>query len=76
MASQSPRPLKGGATLEGVDYFDLLEESGTEEDKWLLRETETKWQHWLSGFGDKRVQSIGMCLDCDTMGGEELKVRV
>lgn len=44
LASQSPRPLKGGATLEGVDYFNLREESGTGEDKWLLRVTETKWQ--------------------------------
>lgn len=42
LASQSPRPLKGGAALEGVDYFNLREESGTGEDKWLLRVTETK----------------------------------
>lgn len=48
LASQSPRPLKGGAALEGVDYFNLWEESGTGEDKWLLRETETKWQHRLT----------------------------
>lgn len=42
LASQSPRPLKGGATLEGVDYFNLREESGTGEDKWLLRVTKTQ----------------------------------
>lgn len=48
LASQSPRPLKGGATLEGVDYFNLREESGTGEDKWLLRVTETKWQQGLT----------------------------
>lgn len=32
LASQRPRPLKGGATLEGVDYFNLREESWTGED--------------------------------------------
>lgn len=50
LASQSPRPLKGGATLEGVDYFNLWE-SGTGEDKWLLRVTQTKWQHRLGDTG-------------------------
>ena len=50
LASQGPRPLKGRATLEGVDYVNLWEESGTEEDKWLLIVTETKWQHRLTGW--------------------------
>lgn len=51
LASQSPRPLKGGATLEGVDYVNLREESGTGEDKWLLRVTETIMaQHRPTGW--------------------------
>lgn len=63
LASQSPRPLKGGATLEGVHYVNLWEESGTGEDKWLLRVTETKWQHRLTGWVTlvvKGVQSVSI----------------
>lgn len=64
LASQSPSPLKGGAALEGVDYFNLWEESGT-EDKWLLRDTENKWQHRLAEWMNLVVKA--KCLIHDTM---------
>lgn len=64
LASQSPGPLKGGAALEGVDYFNLWEESGT-EDKWLLRDTENKWQHRLAEWVNLVVKA--QCLNHDTM---------
>jgi len=70
LASQSPCPLKGGAALEGVDYFNLWDESRTGEDKWLLRATQTKWQHGLTGW----VKGV-KCLSHD-MIGSQLKVRV
>lgn len=71
LASQSPRPLKGGATLEGVDYFNLWEKSGTGEDKWLLRVTGTKWQHRSTGWVTLVVewaQSVSMRGDSERSG--------
>lgn len=72
LASQSPGPLKGGAALEGVDYFNLWEESGT-EDKWLLSDTENKWQHRLAEWV-KLVVKVQR-LNHDTMRGDECLVR-
>ena len=71
MASQSSHPLKGGTTLEGVDYINLWEESGTGEDKWLLRVTKTKWQHRLTDW----VTLVVKGLQNVSMGGQ-LKVRM
>lgn len=69
MASQSPSPLKGGATLEGVDYVNLWEESGTGEDKWLLRVTETRCATQVDSLGDFGGNGSTKCLNRDTMEG-------
>lgn len=76
LTSQSPRPLKGGATLEGVDYFNLWEESRTGEDKWLLRVTETKWQHRLTEWVTLVVKGAQRVSIMTWWGGGQRKVRV